>query len=592
MPSLVVDYTQVTNRYMSDEFIIRRLAEDRWYGGSEPGLDIAKLERRARLRPLPSDAVAAYLVKRAVGNVPSTALETSTQTFKKQIKSLLSGIEIDKKQQLEYFISRLIAGHLPRSAKWAIHQKDLDHFTSALFIINTITSLLPRSVNWIMLAQGNDETNKYQSRPARLVPRTDSALMPSDSELLQRAKDAVLAPGFQPLRHFCIRRSRKKVPISLKDEFEESSRSGDSTTRYDLSVIDLILTERYIPNMTDLGCRYRWVMTDRARNYFQSEGLITRYDMYSLDSLAAAVRLRILSRDFGYSSFDDIKDDRERRRIVAEITRSLKSSLDIYGGMEGITAHLEPLGTKEPVLPVGAASFTTEHEIVSYRMDLFDREQMRWTYAPWSNPSQWTTGPNKWNPRKTAWLMRDTSTMKKEDWQMSEQDVQLLFSLLANRGSHDFRHILLKLLGLSYRLRTLGVERLIQDEVAEVLYHPSLEYSGLQGGLLVVLPAASPRNMKLLIAWLLGAVPYVHAFWSEAGSLLAVLRMPGYAAFTASFLREFIGNELLDLDSSDNLTLGIIRDESTYNLSLPARLYNPNTRKFNNPYEARPRSRA
>lgn len=592
MPSLVVDYTQVTNRYMSDEFIIRRLAEDRWYGGSEPRLDIAKLEKRARLRPLPRDAVPVYRVKRGVGKVPSTMVESSSQTFKKQIKSLLSGIEIDQKPQLEYFISRLVAGRLPRSAKWAIHQKDLDHFTSALFIINTITCLLPKSVDWIMLAQSSDETNKYQSRPARLVPRTDSALMPTESEILQRAKDAVLAPGFQPLRRFCVRRSRKKMPISLKDELEQSSISRESTNRYDLSVLDLILTERYIPNMMNLGSRYRWVMTDRARNYFQSEGLITRYDLYSLDSLAAPERLRILSRDYGYSSFNDIRDNKERKRVLAKITRFIKSSLDIYGGMEGITAHLEPLRTREPVLPVGGASFTTEHEIISYRMDLFDGEKMKWTYAPWSNPSQWTTGANKWNPRKTAWLMRDTTIMKREDWPMSQQNMQLLFSLLANRGSHDFRHMLLKLLGLSYRLRTLSVDRLIQDGMAEVLYHPSLEYSGLQGGLLVVLPASSPKNVKLLIAWLLGAVPYVHAFWSEAGSLLAMLRIPGHPAFTASFLRQFLRDELLDLESRDNLMLGIIRDESTYNLSLPARLYNPDTRRLNNPYEARPRSRS
>jgi hypothetical protein len=589
MSSGVTDYTQITNRFMSDQFIIRRIAEKEWYGGVEPKLNTGKLEKRAKLRPLPSHAVPAHVIKWAVGNLPPAIPETSAQTFRKQIDSLLSGVEIDQIQQLKYFISRIIIGHLPRSPNWAIHQEDLDYFTSALFIINSIATRLPKAVEWIMLAQGGDDRDWYRFNPTKLIPRTDSALMPSEPNLLQHAKDLVLAPGFQPLREFCVRRSRKKAPISLQDEQEKSNIPKPSVTRYDLAIINLILTERYISNMMDLGCRYRWVLTDRARNYFQSEGLITRYDLYSFESLAAPDRLRILSRDFGYSNFDEIKNERERKRIHARITRSLKSALDVFSGMEGITAHLEPLGTEEPSLPVGGKSFTTEHEIISYRMDLFNTEKMKWNYTPWSNPSQWATGPNKWNPRKTSWLMRDTSTMKKKDWEMTDQDVQLLFNLLANRGSFDFRHVLLKLLGLSHRLRTLNVERLIQHRVVEVLYHPSLEYSGLQGGLLVVVPEAAAKSTRALIGWLLGAFPYVHVFWSESGSLLAVLRMPGYASFTASFLRNYLPNQLLDTEGGQNFTLGIIRDESTYNLSLPARLYNPNTRKLNNPYEAGPR---
>ncbi|MFW9921034.1 MAG: hypothetical protein ACFFED_15645 [Candidatus Thorarchaeota archaeon] len=626
-------YYSVLNRFVSDELVLRQSLQDLKYQGKEPTLHPDSIEKRSKLAPLPKESVKESDFTRMLGDFSNLSLAVEGNTFSKQISSLLPSFDSDAmtyETGVHYFLSRLMLGRLPRNHKWLLYQQDIDHITSALFIVNEISSKIGVRLNWLEILHGPN-AGQYPSRVPQLVSRPDSVMIKDQPEFLTKSKHEIGIGGYEPLRKICMELNRSKSFQSISyQDVTKATGFSPSKARYVASLLDLVLTEHaiLIPKMLDL--QHRWIITEKARKYKTSPGLIHRFDCRPYDEMIEERRrykwgdidrhhiiiptefkealsnphisdedlekaYRILLRQKGLSSLDRIIESkidlqqsenrtREETNELAElrslevkfktiITREMQDEFPTFANIEGATIHLEPRDSGGPKnLELGASDFITEEELISYRLDLYDTEKRLWNFRPWerSSPSE-----------EKYWTYFDTSSIKGKSINLTPDDVLLMAHLLLNRGSPGNRNLILSMIEMDSRLIAQIVDRVTKASAMIPLYYPSLEYSGLSEGALILIPSIDKRALNRVKKWLIEISPFIHLYWSKEGSLAAKIYAP---SGRGGLLLAVLNNEILEKWTDYEIHLGSIKQEISYMFTMPSKLFDSEKTRWRNPW--------
>ncbi len=525
----------------TDEQVVRDLVHSTIYKRKIPKLNTSRVEKRTGLPKISKEPSVERLIVKAVGEYASLGVQLNGATLETQINSLLADLDTEYLKELQYFFERIITGNLPRDPTWAINQIDIDHISATLFILHMLSTSIGSRVNWSHVLREESMGVIFRTRIGRTIPRPDSALLENSPEFITNARNRINILSFEPLRKLCALLSRKKeIQLLGRENISSILDIPINTARYRTSLFDLGLTERFVPHYSAMGLRQRWVQTkiepdDYVGSRFVSTGLIGKFSLRSSPSSIAYLQL-------------------------------------------------EPRDSAGPEKIPGTTSFTTDFESISFRLDRFDSEKGGWNYDPWVEPERWTEKPNTWNPRKKLWLYKSSENEKKRLLKFTLKQANLMGALLTNQGSVLYRRHLIELLGIKKTAVKKRIERLCDVGALSVLYHPSLEYSGLPEAVLLQVPNISEKDRDYLIRWVNGAMPYTCIYWGIKDSLVAVLRIPeNSTGITLGFLREYLTEGPLEIPIEDFL-LCSIKDASSYNLTLPQRMFNSPRNQWRDPW--------
>ncbi|MFW9953798.1 MAG: hypothetical protein ACFFD3_04520 [Candidatus Thorarchaeota archaeon] len=530
MGKSVESYLNMKSRYFTDEHIIKNLIGSKT--AKPPKLDILKLEKRVGLPAIPKGAARESDISRGLGNPSAVGLTLSDSTFHGQVKSLIPEFLSEFESSLVYFAKRAILGNLPRSASWLTNQQDIDYLTAALFVIHMIGIGTDNRVDWIRLMHEPREGPTGRTRFERLIPRVDSSLIPDNPPFVSHSKERIMALNYAPLVEICRALSSHTKPHLLtRVEVSKILNMPWNTARYRIALIDLLLSENFIPVYRNLGLKRRWILTRERKKLDASPGLLQR--------------LKLRYGEFGAAFVYAEKDESE-------------------GPWR---------------LSLGAKQYVTENETISFRMDLYNQKERHWIFRPWENPESWMKKPNIWNGDNTKWLVRKTDVITKNGDLLKPQKMRLFSSLLANRGSLTYRKMLLGLLGSKSTTMKQRTDTLCSEGALTVLYHPSLDYAGLPEGILVAISGLEKKSLSAISKWFMGSMPYLHMFDGQKGDFLAIIRLPEFSTgITISFLNEFLQSKELGFRIETPFHINSIEESRTYDLTMTSKLFDEKKR--------------
>jgi hypothetical protein len=257
-------------------------------------------------------------------------------------------------------------------------------------------------------------------------------------------------------------------------EIEKVTGTKRRMSHYTLQRMGTILTERYIPTVTKMGLKYRFIFTENQKTGVTSDGLI-------------------------------------ERMVLSESTH------------EGCTVHMEPEWSEGPSesIPPNTLQLTVDSELVSLRMDLYDSKNNTWKLEPWKPASR--------NPGRTpSWLLRETQYDKEPTTRLTDRQIDLLGPLLAFRGLRSSRRWLTDRMGFVPRTARRYLQGMLDKKILRLLYTPTLEYCGLPEGMLVVSKFKERRSRESFIDWMTSRIPFVRAFTDRSTNLVAYIRLPPY----------------------------------------------------------------
>jgi hypothetical protein len=313
-------------------------------------------------------------------------------------------------------------------------------------------------------------------------------------------------------------------------EIEQVIDTKRRMSHYTLQRLEMILTERYIPSMTKLGLRYRFIFTERQKPIVLSDGHL-------------------------------------ERMVLSESSH------------EGCTVHLEPERSQGPsgALPPNSIQMTVDSELISMRMELYDKKNKTWKLEPWK-PASRRPG------RTSSWLLRETQYDKGAHNKLTNRQIDLLGPTLAFRGLRASRMWMMERMGFVPRTARRYLRKMLDEKILRLLYVPALEYCGLPEGMLVVGEFKENRSRESFIDWMTSRIPYVRVFTDKSTNMVAKIRLPAYKTdVVGGVIRE----KLSGGSKEDRITIrsftARLRSYKTYHMTALQRLTHENG--FIDPWE-------
>ncbi len=562
-------------RMVEDLTILRDLIADSSAWTVETAkLDESLFEQSFGLRPLPDKSTTGIAINRAIGHEEVTDKVTTRMkplvpfglTIRSQVSSLLptnlSPAEIDT---LSYVFSRFVLEDTPKDTDWPIVPEGLDSLSAALFTINMVSHLIGKENPWLLplwlmkirelrmesllkiydaLVSGNkiddiiDDIEEVKETLTSLPPQDPlyevitkwlSALDAVKKKAKQKVAQTINATASKvldqinlrkradheqlTLTHWNIHALRPDGPTASVHEsflkmFRENINILDyeplvkvceflsnceevgrptaadiekvvSTKRrmshYTLQKMSLVLTERFIPSMTKLGLKYRFIFSEKRKPLVRSNGLLERMELAESD----------------YETCTVILEPKESRAL-------------------------------SQLIPSSSLQLTADSELISLRLDLYDRKSGKWEHGPWDEPS-------KSKRRTQQWLFRESQYDKKSPVKLTSRQIDLLGPVLTYRGLRGSRMWMLNELGIPEKTARGYIRKMLDEKVLRLLYTPALEYCGLPEGLIAVSRFKQKQLRDSFIEWLTERVPYARIFTDRSTSMIAFIRLPLYS---------------------------------------------------------------
>jgi hypothetical protein len=294
------------------------------------------------------------------------------------------------------------------------------------------------------------------------------------------------------------------------------------TSHYVLHRLGLVLTERYIPTMSSLGLKYRFIFTRKQREKVISDSLLERF-------------------------------------VLSE------------SNFEGGTVHIEPqvsLGPSE-ALPFGSSQFTASSELISLRLDLFNPDTQKWNEPDWDEDTAT-------RHRTKGWLKRETQ-QKSKSTHLTNREIDLLGPLMVFQGLKGSRMWMFNQLGFPQQTARRYLRRLLEMKVLRLLYTPALEFCGIPEGMTIGAKFTDKQSRSYFLDWLTTRIPYVHAFIDEETDLVAYIRLP---QFKTDLVGAKIRTILTQGTKKDRITMesftARLRYYKTYMMTVFQRIYKNN----------------
>ncbi|MHA2310791.1 MAG: hypothetical protein ACXADF_04795 [Candidatus Thorarchaeota archaeon] len=294
-----------------------------------------------------------------------------------------------------------------------------------------------------------------------------------------------------------------------------------------MNSIGLTLTERYIPSLMDMGLRYRYIFTRMRKSAISSDGLAERITI---------------------------------------------SETDLY---QVATKHLEPKVSQGPndiELADDSFHLAVESDLISVRLDLFDRDSGSWRETPGKDSTLSTKSAQS--------LIRKTAVQVRRITMPTQREIDLISILSSiNASSKGIKWVFES---LDFPSRTM--EHVLSDLLGtgrlRLLYHPSLNYAGLPEGFIVAAQFKSVKRLDSFINWLASSVPYAHIQFSrDEKSLVSQVRVPRFSKSDGLIKQELQKQDALK-------AIGTIARNRTYQMSVFHRLYQSKKHPWKDPWEA------
>ena len=332
---------------------------------------------------------------------------------------------------------------------------------------------------------------------------------------------------YEPLVRICEYLSdSERAGRPSASEIEQVTASKRRMSHYTLQRIGSILTERYMPTMTKLGLKYRFIFTEKQKPGVLSDGS------------------GVLS------------DGLVERMVLSESSH------------EGCTVHIEPERSHGPLedLSPDTIQITVDSELVSLRMDLYDKKNKAWKLEPWKPASR--------SPGRTpSWLLRETRDDKGTPIKLTDRQIDLIGPTLAFQGLRASRMWMMERIGFKPRTARRYLRNMLDEKALRLLYTPALEYCGLPEGMLAVGEFKEHRSRESFIDWLTSQIPYVRVFTDKSTNMVAYIRLPAYKTdVVGGVIREKIsGGSKKDRITTQSFTARL-RSYKTYQMTVLQRL--------------------
>jgi hypothetical protein len=325
---------------------------------------------------------------------------------------------------------------------------------------------------------------------------------------------------YEPLVKICEYLSEsERAGRPTASEIEQVTETKRRMSHYTLQRMGTVLTEHFMPTMSKMGLRYRFIFTKKQKPGIVTDGLV-------------------------------------ERMMLTESSH------------EGCTVHIEPELSKGPLeeLPPDTIQMAVDSELISLRMDLYDKKNKGWKLEPWK-PAARSPG------RTPSWLLRETQYDKESPKNLTKRQIDLLGPTLAFQGLRSSRMWMMERIGLKPRTARRYLREMLDEKLMRLLYLPALEYCGLPEGMIVVGKFKEGRSRESFIDWMTSRVPYVRVLRDKSTSMVAYIRLPAYKTdVVGGVIREKLsGGSKKDRITTQSFTARL-RSYKTYKMTVLQRL--------------------
>jgi len=305
--------------------------------------------------------------------------------------------------------------------------------------------------------------------------RSDGPTAAEYEPMLKMFRGNINVLDFKPLYKICEFLSNcERAGRPVASEVDMVTGTKRRMAHYTLHRMAMILTERYLPTISKMGLRYRFVFTKTQKPSVMSDGLI-------------------------------------ERMVLSESSH------------DGCTIHLEPIDSDGPSNSDSSEilQMTLNSEFISMKLNLYDQKNKNWILEPWKPAPQDLA-------RSPSWLYRETDYEKVQPVKLTPRQIDLIGPLLTFRGLRTSRMWMMERLGLTPKTTRQYIHKMLDDNTLRLLYTPSLEYCGLPEGMVIAAAFKEARTRKPFIDWITSRIPYVHGFIDKSSNMVAYLRLPPY----------------------------------------------------------------
>ncbi|MHA2069910.1 MAG: hypothetical protein ACXABY_36565, partial [Candidatus Thorarchaeota archaeon] len=326
---------------------------------------------------------------------------------------------LNRIKEKEYKANMKLVDCFQRDEKEDTEAKDTEEEKREVDSTSDLRRILKQDIIGLMDPPSGGVQTPQTPLPRSLWAQTsitaDNPLSYMYEDFLSSLRTELNALRFEQLTNTCqylaeIEKPGKPTAKEIADVSNVGVRSAQ------MNSMGLTLTERYIPSLMDMGLRYRYIFTRMQKSALESPGLAERVSISESDLFQIA------------------------------------------------TKHLEPITSSGPpasTLPEDCFQTVVETDLLSMRLDLFDRDHGNWSEKPWkSSTSKRTMQP----------LIRRTASRVESYTMPTQREIDLLSILSSINANLKGMRWILKSLKFPSRTAEHVLSELLKNEKLRLLY--------------------------------------------------------------------------------------------------------------------------
>jgi len=372
------------------------------------------------------------------------------------------------------------------------------------------------------LRQAISDRHERETIWSAVSPSADGAVAYGHYDLIRSFHRSLVALDDKRVLLLSQRLARRKPRSGLTSAYISRT---IHVKRHEADVLGQIMAETYSPNLQRLGIQLRLILTKNALSAFQTNGLCEKL----------------------------LIDDQRYNLALA---------------------FVEPSGSPGPAESTldGSRHIVADSKTVSMCFHTSDDER--------------SSGSKHSRRRNDRLILSIGGPAAKRATRPSPREVDTMGLLWGMDGTGRRREELLNRCQVPKSTRAYTRDRILQERMMSVMWHPRLEYSGLPDGLLIAASRVDARDRDRFRNWLLDAAAYVEVLENHPKSgtcdIVATVRVP---KGDVSVLGTMAQGELADLGvEPEDYVLCRIRRQSTYRLSALGRIFDDRACEWTDPW--------
>ncbi|MHA1959836.1 MAG: hypothetical protein ACW99U_06375 [Candidatus Thorarchaeota archaeon] len=513
-------------RFFSDEKLISEIARTHRWPDGLPKFDWTKIEET--INPILEKKHTISEINNVLGASEVRILprgDTPLEQIESLIPENVQDLSDGHRNSLKLCLARIVRGAMPNDPMWLWFSDGLDHFTAATFLLHSISQLTCQHLPWLEVMH-EPKRHRVPIADLQLVTLRPDGPECKGNLYLTKIRGILRSLLYEPLVKTCVALVDKTRPTPTSASLvSKVTNLGERRSRTVARNLELLMTERFVPNLPALGLRYRYLCQTSGWWRYHSAGL----------------------------------------------ERYLETPHAHY---QGIEVHVEPVSSEGPSEEDKArwsewCMFTADTDIVSMNMGLFDKEKRDWSLGGWKDPVE----------RDDLWIIREHEDAK-STVTISERTSEVFGLLWGHQGSRASRIAMFTMMDYPRQTLVDSINSLLDKSVMSVLYHPALEYTGLPEMVFLAMIDAPPKSVLKTAEWLMAKLPFVHLRLSKSKrNLAAHIRVPERQGGT---LMSFISREIEPIKCEK--LLGVVRRERSMTMTLPFRMATADSHGWRDPW--------